>query len=502
MQAEEYQTMKKVKVVFVFQVPSFWPSWESLYEALEKDERFTIKLFWIDDVSAGDKAQMEHAEEFLKQRQIAYEIFSFENVMRFKPDYMIYQTPYDKGHRKIDAWTARFKREGIRIIYIPYGIEISDTPESRYKHFSLSVVLNAHAVYVLSNPIREEYKKHCINWPVVKALGLPRFDALRKRYFLEETLEHQIDGRKVILWKSHFPKIFMENGIKQQATPDLDEYLKFIEYIQEEQELFFIFMPHPKFSDDTIEPELREKAVEILRRLDTMPNVHIDRNDDYRVSLTNADAIIVDRSAVMVEAGAVGVPVLFMSNPKYTEPVPAPIQTLLNSYYHGIDAKKMVWFCSMVKNGIDEKEQIRHAAFEECVPYFDGKCADRIKEDIWKDSHQGMQMDMLYALDSCFRIALFGTGDIAAYCMDAVKKNPDKGIQITYFVDNSKKRQGKLYEGKPVIAPEKLSPTEIDYVVIASDKYYTDIYRQLAVEIGWSKEKIINFDQFLIFVEF
>ncbi len=493
--------MKKVKILYVFQVPSFWPSWESLYEGVAKDDRFETKLLWIDG-SAGDQAQMEHAEEFLQNMQIPYEPFSYDRVMQFKPDYMIYQTPYDKGHRKIDTWTARYKREGIRIVYIPYGIEISDTLESRYKHFSLSVVLNAHIVYVLSESIRNEYKKHCMNWQAVRALGLPRFDTLKKKYVWLDELLNRIAGRRVILWKSHFPKIFIENGEKCQTTPDLDEYLQFAEYIEKSQDLFFVFMPHPKFTDNTIAPELRVKAIQLIQRLAAMANVFIDKNDDYRVSLTNADAIIVDRSAIMVEAGATGVPVLFMSNPKYHEPVPEPIQKLLDSYYQGTDSEMMIRFCDMVRRGEDEKKQIRHRAFAECVPFCDGNCADRIKEDIWQDAHQNISVDMPYALKDEDRIAIFGTGDLAAYCMDVLKENPNRNMQIAFFVDNNKKKQESLYEGKAVLAPEKLKSQQIDYVVIASDKYYTDIYFQLTAQINWPKNKIINYDQFLVLIKF
>ena len=67
---------EKVRLIFVYQVGSFWPSWDSLYTACMTDDRFEVKLLWIDD-SVGDKAQMEYAEDFLVEKQVPYEPFSY-----------------------------------------------------------------------------------------------------------------------------------------------------------------------------------------------------------------------------------------------------------------------------------------------------------------------------------------------------------------------------------------------------------------------------------------
>ena len=491
---------EKIKLIFVYQVGSFWPSWDSLYSACKADDRFEVKLLWIDD-SAGDKAQMEHAEDFLIEKGIPYESFSYERVMQFDPVYMIYQTPYDKGHRVDSTWTARYRQKGIRIIYIPYGIEISDTVESRYKHFSLPVVLNAYSVFVLSESMKKEYEKYCVNAKAVKALGLPRFDALRRNYTLSDALKKRIAGRKVILWKAHFPKIFKENGVKKQATPDLNEYIKFIDYIRESKDIFCVFMPHPKFADATIDLDLLPMAERILEELKTLSNVYIDTSDDYRNGLTNADAIIVDRSAVMVEAGALEVPVLYMYNTVYNEPMTEPIQRLLDSYYQGTTAQEMAAFCDMVRAGEDMKKEVRQAAFKECVPYYDGKCAERIKERLWLDAKRDEPIGMTCELLPNARIAVAGTGYISKYCMKIFEQQTEKSVEIICFADNNKEKHGLLFHNRPIIPMEDLPKTNCDYVMIASDKFYSDLYFQL-LEIGIASNKILNYDHFIVLLKY
>ena len=81
----------KIRIVFVFQVASFWPSWESLYKSCIEDERFTIKLMWIDDIT-GDVAQMSPSKQFLEHENIPYEIFNYDSIMSLfeKEDHPFY----------------------------------------------------------------------------------------------------------------------------------------------------------------------------------------------------------------------------------------------------------------------------------------------------------------------------------------------------------------------------------------------------------------------------
>ena len=497
---------KKVRIVFVFQVASFWTSWEKLYQSCLEDERFEVKLMWIDDIS-GDVAQMASGEEFLIKRNIEYDVFDYEKIMRFQPHYMVYQTPYDKGHRPISTWSSRFRRSGIRIIYIPYGIEISDTRESRYKHFALPVVINAFRIYVISQEMKKEYEKYCINSKAVLDMGLPRFDVLKdkEKFALSETLINRINNRKVILWKTHFPKIFIENEIKKQATPKLEEYIKFVDFIRETPDLFFIFMPHPKFVDETIDESLRMLAKTLIEKLEKLENVYIDTKDDYRYSLMNSDAIIVDRSAVMVEAGAVGVPVLYMYNSDYSEPMTPPIQKLLDSYYQGETAEEMKKFCIACLSDLDERKEEREKVFAECVPYFDGKCAQRIKEELLEEVQKEHKNEIVERFTENAEIFMFGTGGISRYCMDiyyGTKEKSNLNVHVKGFIDNDKKKQKEYRYGKPIIAPDEINQKQFDYIVIGSNEYVTEIYTQLTKDLGVPKEKILSFDQFLTLTAF
>lgn len=483
---------EKIRICFLFQVASFWPSWDTLYHKLVQDERFEVKLYYL-YVPGLNSAQTDTSKIFLDTNGLIYEEISDEAVLSFKPHYMVVQTPYDKGHRELNTWTYRFKLMGIRIVYIPYGIEISDTKESRYKHFAMSVVSNARLIYVISAEMKKEYDKYCLNAQAVRALGLPRFDCLKDKdkFCLSDILQKRIGHRKIIVWKVHFPKIFEENGCKKQATPKLEEYIQFAEYIERLEDLFFIFIPHPKFADDTIDKELRNKAMELLYILSKLNNVFIDKSDDYRYSLVNADAIMVDRSAVMVEAGILGVPVLYLYNEDYYEPMTPPIQSLLDIYEQGSTAEDM-------KNFIDnfQNEKFKKVNYIRNLYKYES-CAEKIIENLIEEVKTNNEEAIPTVLCKNNKIIIFGTGAIWEYCKKTFYNIYEK-INIIAFTDNSEKKQGTQIDEKKVISPIQIKDMEYDFIVIASDLYHNQIFKQLIKKMKVQREKILSYDKFLV----
>lgn len=378
-----YLKDEKIRLVFLFQVASFWPSWESFYKACLNDERIDVKFLFLDE-TVREKVQMKTAKDFLDTQGIEYIDFCEFDIDSYKPHVIVIQTPYDAGHRIKAHWSSAWKAKGYRVVYVPYGIEISDTETSHGMHFEQHVIENAWRAYTFSDTMLKDYRKYCVNAGAVRALGLPKFDALyhKEQFKLDKELAERIAGRKICLWKVHFPKIFEEGGKDIFVTPDVNEYIKFAEYAAEHKDIFFIFMPHPRFKEPVKNENLQQLAIKLMNTLENVDNVYIDTKDDYRYSLVNADFIIIDRSAVMVEAAATGVPVLYMVNTNFYEPVTKAIEPLMNSYEQGSKCEDMINFTEACVCGEDKNKELREAAFKECIPYFDGMAGERIKEDI------------------------------------------------------------------------------------------------------------------------
>lgn len=371
-----------IRVMFLFQMASFWPGWESFYNACIEDPRIIVKFAYLDE-QVGDTTQMLTAGSFLKEKGIPYEIYSDRLFATFKPHVLVMQTPYDYGHRNAHVRSSAFAVRGTRIVYIPYGIELSDTEHARDAHFCNPVVINAWRVFTFSERMREDYRRYCCNYRAVKCLGHPKFDALYHREKIPPLPEirEKAAGRPVYVWHVHFPKITPQpDGSGVMVTPWLEEYVSFAEYAAEQKDLFLVLQPHPKFLDG--EGKLGVLAKKIVNIMSKLDNACVDWSDDYRSTLLNCDYFITDRSALMVEAASAHVPILYMSNKDYYEPLTAAVAPLVESYDQGTGFEDMRRFVEQCRAGKDPWREAREQAFRDTIPYFDGKCGWRIKEHI------------------------------------------------------------------------------------------------------------------------
>jgi hypothetical protein len=480
----ELQEREKIRIAFLFQMASFWPSWETFFLECVNDPRFDVKLYLVQD-GVDISRHTESAESFLQENNLDFIPFDYSNFRKFNPHIAVIQTPYETLHRKPYLYSLRLKRLEIRVIYIPYGIELADTAAARHDHFREPVLKNAWRIYTLSDEFKREYEKYCENAQAVRALGLPRFDSLvqKHRFTLSNDLQSRIKGRKIVVWHTHFAKVILDSGVEKQVTPYLEEYIEFAEKLADYQkELFFIFLPHPRFGDDAVNETNNRKSAKLLEIIGSAPNTYIDRADDYRPSLLNANVIITDRSALMIESAVVGVPVLYLENIDYREPIFPPLVPLMESYYKGTGSKDIVKFLDMVHSGIDEKKPARESALRKCIPYMDGKCAERIKNDILSSNYEK-------PLQKKEKIIIFGTGFLYKKIM-SFYKFPDN-CEIVALSDNNGDKWHKELDGIQVIPPEKINTLDFDKIIImATNVFEEQIYKQLRFDLEIPANKI------------
>lgn len=330
---------------------------------------------------------------------------------------------------------------------------------------------------------------YCPNRHAVRAFGLPKFDAIaHKKSVVSEEVRRIAGGRRIILWKLHFPKLIYEGNSCRQVTPQLEEYRKFAEQIEQYHEDFFVVMPHPMFFSETIDPYLAAEGRMLLRLLETKRNVFIDRSQDYRTALYSANAIIIDRSAVMVEAGFLDVPVLYMKNRDYEEPLTPAVKILVDSYEQGTVCEDMCRFMEKLdQTGTAIVNRIREAR-QVSVPYEIGKSGKRIledmKESVWQEQ------------DNRIKIAFFSAGFTCEHYINELGIGSNGDFEIVCLSDNDEKKWGTRMAGIEVIAPGELIHRELDLVVVTSEHYYVPMKRQLVYELNLAEDKIIPLDLF------
>lgn len=485
-----YRDGEKIRIAVMFQAASYWPSVESFYQECLKDDGVSVRIFFIDDLSV-EKVQMRDSISFLEENCLPYEIYSEENIRRFRPHAALYQPPYDVLYRNPPALSIRLRAEGVRILYIPYGIEIADTEDARFAHFHTYVVRNSWRIYTFSEVMLEDYRKYCPNRHAVRATGSPKFDAVyhKDRMKPDEQIRRKAGDRRIVVWKMHFPKRIYEGICQLQVTPQLSEYIRFAGMLASFGDLFFVVMPHPLFFSETMPDDLVREARELFRILDTVPNTVTDLSADYRRSLYHADAIITDRSALMVEAGLCGVPVLYMENREYREPLTEAVRCITDAYMHGSTAEDMAAFVERFRTGaLREHARRQDAAVRAAVPFLDGLCGRRILEDVRQGIRKGEARRI--------RVVFFGAGSVCAHYVRRLGICDNADYEVLGVSDNSPDKWGTDHAGMRVLPPETLRELDFDYLVITTEQYHMPVKQKLVYELFLDEDKILRLDVF------
>lgn len=92
------------------------------------------------------------------------------------------------------------------------------------------------------------------------------------------------------------------------------------------------------------------------------------------------------------------------------------------------------------------------------------------------------------------KVGLYGTANWAGKCTEVLGR---MGVQIVFYLDSDKAREGSRLFGKQIIHPDKLPRQGLDYdiIVIASSAY--EAIKEILLGQGVAKERIISFDAFM-----
>lgn len=492
----KYVEGEKIQLLFMFQAGTVWASLDSVYRYCVQDERFEVCLTLIEETTV-ETAHMKGARRFLEDNRLAfckYEDLDFE---KYCPHVVFIQFPYDAAMHTPETLSIQFVRRGTRVVYVPYGIEISDTEIARKDHFYSFVVRNAWRIYTSCAGIKEEYDKYCPNRNAVRVYGSPKFDAIcnKDELPIKREITELAGERKIVVWKMHFPKKVKENGEIYQITPYVKEYIEFAHKIGNYKELFFVILAHPKMlkgvvaSDIQGDESLMRQVKKLISILSEKTNVYIDTDDEYRRSLYHADAIIMDRSAVMIEAAMLGIPVLLMKNSDYSEQMVPPVENVISSFCQGSNCGDMELFLENYREGKDPFAQKREEVIHNNFPFCDGNCGRRIAEDI---------VEGLKTEDHIPQVILYGLGEICNYYIEKQGWNHDVRFQVLAFADSDSRKWGLSYCNRQVVSPGEIKDLNFDAIIIMTEAHYLEIKKHLVYENHIEEEKVWRLDDFVV----
>lgn len=369
---------KRLKVVFFAQEVSVWPSFESIYVSMVKDERFSVELVYIPFFHPNS---MSDDSEYIYYRDtLRLDIYRHDeyDLSKSSPDVAFFLKPYDLIPKQYQIKDV--DKVVRRIVYIRYGFEIANW-NIKY-HFQTLLQHKAWRFIVYGEPILSLAKKYGYrNAENVVAWGHPRADyynLYNKNIDIQSSLIKKINGRKVILWNTQHT---VQDGVGGGTFFKWKEEI--FKYFEEQNDIFLLWRPHPLMFGALInEGYISANELEIwIKNINEKDNIFIDRTLDYRNSFYLSDAIVTDGTAFLIEYLYTNKPIIYTPKGKgiyfYEE--------LYKSLYVAEKNGELCDFIDMIRQNLDPKSNDRVLLSDYLLVKNKNGVGKSIKENVLSD---------------------------------------------------------------------------------------------------------------------
>ena len=353
---------KKINVLFICHRPTVWNTLKTVYNAFVEDEGFDVKILAIPNRKQlppnsfpNEVYESEGAEEFWKGENCIngynYETHQWVDPRSLGPDYVFYQQPYNICLPRIyKSWIVS---KYARICYLSYGYQIAggNIFESVYPmDFMRSVKMIFSSDKWDNADVESWFKKNMNTYTRVIMSGNPRFD------LINENQTGKKNKKFTILWTPRW-------NTREDNCFFFDFKDRFLEYIDNHDEVSLIFRPHPQaFLEWNATGEMKEDEAKLYKsEYKKRKNAKIDENVDYLNTFKETDCFVTDMTSLMAEYIMTGKPVIYCHK---TDSFTNAGREIAKSFYWVTNYEEMVEKLEMIRNGIDplkeKRERIRN----------------------------------------------------------------------------------------------------------------------------------------------
>ncbi|WP_194791770.1 methyltransferase domain-containing protein [Pseudomonas sp. UFMG81] len=381
---------KGVRVLFVAQHPSLLSGWRSLIRQMNEDSRFIIKVLlcpFLHPLTSAS-ATLHSMRQALIDENISFCTADAINPEHYRPHVAFLQNPYDET-RPARFKSAALAQAGIRVAYIPYGLEMGGGAWNLKAQFDLPVQRQAWRIFARSERHKAMFAKYCRSGSNhVVVTGHPKFD--NKPTEATQSLPAQplfaakSKGRRTILWTPHF-------SVTQ--TPAWSTFTLYSETIFEtfakRPDLFLLVRPHPLFykamRDNGHWTEDGEAT--FRQMLEYSENMALDDTPDYQSAFNASSALMTDVGSFLLEYLATDKPLLYLHHPEGLGM--NDDSALVESLYKAAGTNDIINFVNMIAAGEDDRLNMRLRAKSEFLFGLNENIAKNICDIIYDSLHQG-----------------------------------------------------------------------------------------------------------------
>lgn len=380
----------RVRILFVLQYAPIWSSLRSVFQSLKAIDGVEVKVIksvFIHGAASDDN--MAQLDMLCRNENIDADT-NVDLVLReFQPHVAFLQNPYDST-RLPALHSTQLATIGIKVAYVPYGIEMGGGLENNQYQFNADVQQLAWRIFVRSSRNKAMYAKYCdVSDSHVVVTGHPKFDgqAIINTYKINEQLKVKIAGRPVVLWTPHFsvgmPASWSTYRIYSQVI---------MQQTVARQDVFFIIRPHPLFFKEMLKQHIWSinDEAEFRKLCDEKGNLWLDESADYIESFSASSAIMTDVGSFLLEYLPTKKPILYLHHPDgfgLNDDA-----DLVNHYYRADKSEDISQFIEMVSKGLDPMRDERISVIEQYLYGLDGKAGQRIATYVANEMLQQLEL--------------------------------------------------------------------------------------------------------------
>lgn len=379
-------TNGKIRVVFLFQESSYWPSIKSLYKSLKEDERFEVFVVAIPIFHVPNFKKLELKQQniqFLKDNGIEYIDARCANGSNFdiyclKPDYVFVQIHFDR--QRILEYKTSIMRLYTKVCLIPHAFLLSASDNGELIHqqdyFRIFVPNQYHLEQLSSVTHRTDN---------IEITGYPRFDLYTDK--LEDSSLWKISKKKNpkikrIIWSPHW-WAYGHSKILADNLFNLMDY--FYNLAKNKANIELIIKPHPNLFNGLVGSKYitSKKLENLISQINSLPNASIYQGGEYIDLFKTADLMVNNSISFLAEWLPSQKPMIFVETERKFE-LNEIAYRILDSYYHASSVSELD---EQIRRILEEKQDPllpRRLAVSEDLNSQKGHSAEKIKESLIK----------------------------------------------------------------------------------------------------------------------
>ena len=392
----------KWRMVFLPYKASMWNSMESIWREAIKDSRCEVYVLCLPYMvfDGTGKLQKVVSEEAYFPKYVEVKSLGKHVIEQMQPEFVIIHNPYDEYNnltRVPEEYYARNLRNHTScLVYTPYFTFFANDKESLDRLIYSPGNFYSDKIIVQSDIVAQHYRERGIDENRLLICGSPKLDAIinmeKEKIEIPELWKKKLCNRKVVLYTFSLQLAFQ--------TERLQNILKKMKEHWKDEELGFIFRPHPLLRDFCKGRTENEAIIEeIFQIAEKDDRIVLDTNESYLPAFLFSDGFMIyDATSLMNEY-------LMTGKPIYWDYVDGDrIENQENfildfSGFYCIHSEQLEVivrgeelqeepeeeFFKVIKTGQDPKKEIRDDIRRKCFHRVDGKVGKEVYQSLIKE---------------------------------------------------------------------------------------------------------------------